>query len=213
MKNKNTQKLTLAAMVAAAYAVLSLLGAVFGITYGPIQVRFSEALCLLPFLFPETAWGLGVGCLIANLFSPYGVLDIVVGSLATLIAALITSRCRNVWLGALPPVACNMVLVGAVLAYEQAGTSAAFWPAYGLNAATVGAGEAIACLVLGVLLVKQLPRIPYFRDRSNPDKQNKQTGRPHGRPVFDGVSQVLSRLMGRRCSRARRSLPLKGIRG
>ena len=129
MKNKNTQKLTLAAMVAAAYAVLSLLGAVFGITYGPIQVRFSEALCLLPFLFPETAWGLGVGCLIANLFSPYGVLDIVVGSLATLIAALITSRCRNVWL-------------------------AAFWPAYGLNAATVGAGEAIACLVLGVLLVK-----------------------------------------------------------
>ena len=108
---------------------------------------------------------LGVGCLIANLFSPYGVLDIVVGSLATLIAALITSRCRNVWLAALPPVACNMVLVGAVLAYEQAGTSAAFWPAYGLNAATVGAGEAIACLVLGVLLVKQLPRIPYFRDR------------------------------------------------
>lgn len=165
MKNKNTQKLTLAAMVAAAYAVLSLLGAVFGITYGPIQVRFSEALCLLPFLFPETAWGLGVGCLIANLFSPYGVLDIVVGSLATLIAALITSRCRNVWLAALPPEACNMVLVGAVLAYEQAGTSAAFWPAYGLNAVTVGAGEAIACLVLGVLLVKQLPRIPYFRDR------------------------------------------------
>ena len=158
-------QLTLAAMVAAAYAVLSLLGAVFGITYGPIQVRFSEALCLLPFLFPETAWGLGVGCLIANLFSPYGVLDIVVGSLATLIAALITSRCRNVWLAALPPVACNMVLVGAVLAYEQAGTSAAFWPAYGLNAVTVGAGEAIACLVLGVLLVKQLPRIPYFRDR------------------------------------------------
>ena len=213
MKNKNTQKLTLAAMVAAAYAVLSLLGAVFGITYGPIQVRFSEALCLLPFLFPETAWGLGVGCLIANLFSPYGVLDIVVGSLATLIAALITSRCRNVWLAALPPVACNMVLVGAVLAYEQAGTSAAFWPAYGLNAATVGAGEAIACLVLGVLLVKQLPRIPYFRDRLQSSKQNKQTGRPHGRPVFDGVSQVLSRLMGRRCSRARRSLPLKGIRG
>ena len=79
MKHKNTQKLTLAAMTAAAYAALSLLGAVFGLTFGPIQVRFSEALCLLPFLFPETAWGLGVGCLIANLFSPYGALDIVVG--------------------------------------------------------------------------------------------------------------------------------------
>lgn len=65
----------------------------FGLTFGPIQVRFSEALCLLPFLFPETAWGLGVGCLIANLFSPYGALDIVVGSLSTLIAALLTARC------------------------------------------------------------------------------------------------------------------------
>ena len=134
MKNKNTQKLTLAAMVAAAYAALSLLGAVFGLTFGPIQVRFSEALCLLPFLFPETAWGLGVGCLIANLFSPYGALDIVVGSLSTLIAALLTARCRSPWTAALPPVVCNMVLVGAVLAYETAGTSAAFWPAYGLNA-------------------------------------------------------------------------------
>lgn len=106
-----------------------------------------------------------------------------------------------------------MVLVGAVLAYETAGTSAAFWPAYGLNALTVVLGEAIACLVLGVLLVKQLPGSPISGTGSNPDKQNKQTGRPHGWPVFDGVSQVLSRLMGRRCSRARRSLPLKGIRG
>lgn len=165
MKHKNTQKLTLAAMTAAAYAALSLLGAVFGLTFGPIQVRFSEALCLLPFLFPETAWGLGVGCLIANLFSPYGALDIVVGSLSTLIAALLTARCRSPWTAALLPVVCNMVLVGAVLAYETAGTSAAFWPAYGLNALTVGLGEAIACLVLGVLLVKQLPKIPYFRNR------------------------------------------------
>ena len=165
MKHKNTQKLTLAAMTAAAYAALSLLGAVFGLTFGPIQVRFSEALCLLPFLFPETAWGLGVGCLIANLFSPYGALDIVVGSLSTLIAALLTARCRSPWTAALPPVVCNMVLVGAVLAYEQAGASAAFWPAYGLNALTVGRGEAGACLVLGVLLVKQLPKIPYFRNR------------------------------------------------
>ena len=114
MKHKNTQKLTLAAMTAAAYAALSLLGAVFGLTFGPIQVRFSEALCLLPFLFPETAWGLGVGCLIANVFSPYGALDIVVGSLSTLIAALLTARCRSPWTAALPPVVCNMVLVGAV---------------------------------------------------------------------------------------------------
>lgn len=66
MKHKNTQKLTLAAMTAAAYAALSLLGAVFGLTFGPIQVRFSEALCLLPFLFPETAWGLVLGVLLVK---------------------------------------------------------------------------------------------------------------------------------------------------
>ena len=162
---KTTRFLTQAAIIAALYAALTLILQPISGFQGNFQLRVSEALTLLPVFTPAAVPGLFVGCLIANLFSPYGVLDIVVGSLATLIAALITSRCRNVWLAALPPVACNMVLVGAVLAYEQAGTSAAFWPAYGLNAATVGAGEAIACLVLGVLLVKQLPRIPYFRDR------------------------------------------------
>lgn len=58
----HTKQLTLAALTAAAYAVLSYFGSIFGITYGPIQCRFSEALCVLPFFLPETAWGLGVGC-------------------------------------------------------------------------------------------------------------------------------------------------------
>ena len=100
----HTKQLTLAALTAAAYAVLSYFGSIFGITYGPIQCRFSEALCVLPFFLPETAWGLGVGCLIANLLSPYGVLDIVVGSAATLLAALLTARCQKKWLAPLPPV-------------------------------------------------------------------------------------------------------------
>lgn len=91
----HTRQLTCAAIVGAAYAVLSIFGSIFGITYGPIQCRFSEALCVLPFLLPETAWGLGVGCLIANLLSPYGILDVVVGSAATLLAALLTARCKR----------------------------------------------------------------------------------------------------------------------
>lgn len=131
----HTRQLTCAAIVGAAYAVLSIFGSIFGITYGPIQCRFSEALCVLPFLLPETAWGLGVGCLIANLLSPYGVLDIVVGSAATLLAPL-------------PP----------VLAYEQAGTTAAFWPTYAFNALTVGAGEIVACYGLGMLLLWRLEK-------------------------------------------------------
>ena len=100
----HTRQLTCAAIVGAAYAVLSIFGSIFGITYGPIQCRFSEALCVLPFLFPETAWGLGIGCLIANVFSPYGLLDIVVGSCATFLAALLTARCKQKWLAPLPPV-------------------------------------------------------------------------------------------------------------
>ena len=154
----HTKQLTLAALTAAAYAVLSYFGSIFGITYGPIQCRFSEALCVLPFFLPETAWGLGVGCLIANLLSPYGVLDIVVGSAATLLAALLTARCQKKWLAPLPPVIANTVLIGLVLAYEQAGTSAAFWPTYAFNALTVGLGEAVACYGLGGLLLWRLDK-------------------------------------------------------
>ena len=119
MQKFTVQKLATAGVVGAAYAALALFGSIFGVTYGPIQCRFSEALCVLPFLFPETAWGLGIGCLIANVFSPYGLLDIVVGSCATFLAALLTARCKKKWLAPLPPVVLNMLLVGAMLAYEE----------------------------------------------------------------------------------------------
>ena len=89
---------------------------------------------------------------------PYGVLDIVVGSAATLLAALLTARCQKKWLAPLPPVIANTVLIGLVLAYEQAGTSAAFWPTYAFNALTVGLGEAVACYGLGGLLLWRLDK-------------------------------------------------------
>ena len=108
-----------------------------------------------PALLPA---GDGLGCLIANLLSPYGVLDIVVGSAATLLAALLTARCKKMWLAPLPPVLANTVLIGLVLAYEQAGTSAAFWPTYGFNALTVGLGEVVACYGLGMLLLWRLSK-------------------------------------------------------
>ena len=73
---QSTKKLVLSAVVAALYAVLSYFSGIFGLAYGPVQVRLSEALTVLPFLFPETAPGLFVGCLLANLLSPYGVVDI-----------------------------------------------------------------------------------------------------------------------------------------
>lgn len=164
MRKFTTRQLTTAAIVGALYAVLSLFSSVFGIAYGPVQCRFSEALCVLPFLLPETAWGLFAGCLIANIISPYGLLDVIFGSLATLLAALWTARCRRRAIAPLPPVVCNAVLVGAVLAWQQAGSWSAFALAFAFNALSVAVGEAIACYGLGLLLLTLLQRSPHFRD-------------------------------------------------
>ena len=154
MRKNSVRRLTRAAIVGALYAALTLLSSVFGIAYGPVQFRISEALCVLPFLFPETAWGLFVGCWAANLISPYGPLDMVMGSLATLLAALWTAKCRRKWLAPLPPVICNGVLVGAVIAWQQSGSLETFWPAFALNGASVALGEAVVCFALGLLLLR-----------------------------------------------------------
>jgi uncharacterized membrane protein len=167
----STRQLAIAGVVAAAYAVLSLFASIFGIAYGPIQCRFSEALCVLPFLFPETVWGLFIGCLVANLLSPYGVLDIVFGSLATLLAAQWTRRVRHKWLAPLPPVLCNAVIVGFVISYESTGFTAAFLPLFGYNALTIGLGEALACYVLGGLLLGLLPKIASLRKYLSPERR------------------------------------------
>ena len=160
-----TQRLTTAAMVGAAYIALSLLGSALGVAFGPIQCRFSEALCVLPYLFPETAWGLFVGCLISNLISPYGLLDLVAGALTTLLAALVTARCRSRYLAPLPPVLLNGIVVGGIIAFEQAGFGQAFAAAYWFNACSVAAGEAITCYGLGLLLLWRLEKLPQVQKR------------------------------------------------
>ena len=154
MRKITTKQLSRAAIVGALYAALSLLASAFGIAFGPIQFRISEALCVLPFVLPETAWGLFIGCWVANLISPYGPLDMIIGSLATLIAALWTAKCRRKWVAPLPPVICNGLLVGAVIAWQQSGSVQAFWPAFAANALSVALGEAAVCYGLGLLLLR-----------------------------------------------------------
>jgi uncharacterized membrane protein len=163
MRKFTVKDLTLAAMVAALYAVMSYFANIFGLAYGPVQFRFAEALTVLPFLFPATAPGLFIGCLIANLLSPYGFLDIIFGSLATLLAALWTMKMPNKWLAPLPPVVCNVVIVSGVIAFQQAQAGEAFLPAYLFNAATIGLGEAVVCYGLGLLLLRFLPNIEALR--------------------------------------------------
>ena len=167
MRKISAQQLTRAAIVGALYAALTLLSSAFGIAYGPVQFRLSEALCVLPFLFPETAWGLFAGCWVANLLSPYGLPDMIIGSLATLIAALWTSKCRSKWLAPLPPVVCNGILVGAVLAWQQTGFGDAFLPAFLFNGGSVALGEAAVCFILGLVLLRTMEKTPYFRDLSS----------------------------------------------
>lgn len=172
MKNYSVRQLTLAAVVGALYAVLTLTASVFGIVYGPIQCRGSEALCVLPFFFPETKWGLFVGCIVANLISPYGLPDLILGSLATLLAASITAKlpAKFKWLAPLPPVIANAVIVGALLGWYGAGFGPAFPAAFAFNAAAVGFGELIACYAFGGILLIALPRIQFFRDKIPEDR-------------------------------------------
>ena len=172
MKHYSVRQLTLAAVIGALYAVLTLTASVFGITYGPVQCRVSEALCVLPFFFPEAKWGLFVGCLIANLLSPYGAPDIICGSLATLLAACITAKlpAKWKWFAPLPPVLSNALMIGALLGWYSAGFGPAFPAAFAFNALTVGLGELIACYVFGGVLLIGLPKIHFFRQMLPADK-------------------------------------------
>ena len=155
----STRDLARAAVIAAAYAALAWISNFFGLAFPAIQFRLSEALCVLPCRDRKAAIpGLAVGCLITNLLSPYGLLDLVVGTLATLLAAVWSGRCRSAWTAAVPPVVCNMVLVGAMLAWESTGFSAAFAGLFAYNALTVGIGEAAVCFLLGVPLLRALEK-------------------------------------------------------
>lgn len=161
MRTIQLRKLTLAAMVAAVYAVLGYFGDIFGLTFGAIQLRFAEALTVLPFLYPATAPGLALGCLITNLLSPYGPVDILFGTLATALAAWLTAKMPRWYLAALPPILVNALILPPIWAWAETGAiSSAFWSALGFNALTFILGEAVVCYVLGTLLLRLLPQIP-----------------------------------------------------
>ena len=168
MSNTNIRKVAFAGVVAALYASLTI--AITPASYGPIQFRFAEILCILPFFFPFSVPGLFIGCIIANLFSPYGLLDIIAGSSASLIAALVTMRLgrvsRNaVYIKALacfPPVMFNALIVGAVIAWSTTRGGEAFWLALAVNGAQVGLGQFVVMYVIGLPLLVYLPKSRLF---------------------------------------------------
>lgn len=141
-------------MIAAIYIVLTLIFR--PISYGMMQVRVSEALTVLPFLTPAAIPGLAIGCLIANIIGPYGLVDIVVGTTATTLAAILSSRMKRRFWVPLPPVVINALFIGGMLYYLFLGSpdQAPLWSII----LWVGAGQVAACYGLGYPLLLLLEK-------------------------------------------------------
>ena len=145
----SVRSLSISGLVAAVYAVTTILFA--PLSFGYVQIRVSEALTVLPFILPQAVFGLFVGCLFANLLCGLGIIDVLLGSGATLIAAIISSAMPSACLSALPPVLANALIVGGYLSFILE-------VPFLLCAGYVGLGQTVACYLLGVPLTVILRR-------------------------------------------------------
>ena len=158
---KNRKKLVnfaVAAIVAAMYVVLTYLASALGLSSGVIQVRFSEALTILPVFTPAAIPGLFVGCVLSNILTGCALWDIVFGSIATLLGAVFTYLLRkHKLLAVIPPIIANTLIVPPVLIAVY-GVSDAYW----FITLTVCIGEVISCGILGTALRKALEKSRIF---------------------------------------------------
>lgn len=152
MKNK-THFIAQAALIAALYTVLVL---VFGFSsFGPVQLRVAEAMTILPYFTPAAIPGLFIGCLISNLVGGALPLDVIFGSLATLLASFLSYKLRSKkWLVPLPPIIVNTVVVGLLLKYAYGLPDALLVLMFG-----VFLGQTVAIYGLGMLFLKALEPI------------------------------------------------------
>lgn len=171
MKRKeSTNYIITGALIAAAYAGLTYLSNVFGLAYGPIQLRVSEVLTVLPVFTPAAIPGLTVGCFLANIGS-FNVADLIFGTLATLIAAILTYCLRNIKfktlpiLALLPPVLVNAIIIGIEIAIFYFPESAALPFVWGflISAFQVGIGQLIVCYVFGIPFYMVVKKYKIFK--------------------------------------------------
>ena len=153
--------LTRGAAIAAVYVVLTLIFA--PISFGAVQVRIAEALTILPLFTPAAIPGLFVGCILANILGGAVIWDVIFGSIATLIGAVIGYKLRfSRWLVPIPAIVSNTVIIPFVLRYG-----------YGINLPIpvlmgyIAIGEVIGCYVLGELLAEVLLRSSKWIFRDN----------------------------------------------
>ncbi len=162
--NKSTLFLVQAALIAAIYAAVTYF--IAPLSFGAQQFRISEALTVLPVLTPAAIPGLTIGCLISNLSSPYGIIDILCGTFATFLASVLTRMTRNICFKNQPilsimfPVICNAVIIGLELSF--------FLPeGFGFTgfltaSLSVAISEAAVCCVLGLPLLAGLKKANIF---------------------------------------------------
>lgn len=168
MNNKKLLNLVHGAMIAAIYAAATYLSATLGIAYNAIQFRLSEALTILSVFTPAAIPGLTVGCIIGNLSSPFGIWDIVFGSLATLLSAVCARKLRNITIKGLPllsilmPVIFNALIVGAEITFLFPADAPSL-TAFTVAALEVGAGEAAVCLAGGIPLFYAIKKSRLFK--------------------------------------------------
>lgn len=157
--NKSKKRLNYivtASLIAAAYAALTFLSNIFGLAYLslPIQLRFSEVLTILPIFTSAAIPGLTVGCFIANIGS-FNLLDMVFGTLATLIAAILTYNLKNIkfknipLLAMLPPVLINAIVIGFEISAFFLPEGLSLW-GFVISGLQVGVGQFIVCYILGI---------------------------------------------------------------
>jgi len=157
-KSFSAKSMVYSAFIAAIYVILTYIANLMGLANNPIQVRFSEALCVLPIFLPAAIPGLFLGCLISNFLTGAVLIDVILGSLATLIGAVGTRILRKrPFIATLPPVIANMIIVPPILAYVYK-----FEGSLPYFIMTVGAGEVISCVVLGSILYKALNKYRSF---------------------------------------------------
>jgi uncharacterized membrane protein len=157
--------LTYGAIVGAIYVALTWISGALGLASGAVQLRLGEALCVLPFFIPSTSVGLFVGCIISNLTMANAPLDIIFGSLATLIGAYLGSKMKNKWLVPIPTVVANTVIVPIVILVCYTAKETWSLGTYTLTALGVFAGEVLSAYVLGMLLLLAIQKRNLFNSK------------------------------------------------
>lgn len=161
--------ITQAAVIAALYVALTYISSAMGLAYNSVQFRLSEILTVLPVFTPAAIPGLTLGCFLANISSPFGIIDILCGTLATFLASIVTYAVRNITLkelpvlATIPPVLFNAVIIGLEIWYLEGKIPEIFF----VSALQVAAGQAVMCIAAGLAFIRSVKKTRIFERINN----------------------------------------------